>query len=164
MAPDVIVQRCKIWRPRWPCYGLTETLGKQPLSRNVWWIRVNTRLNGILRSGKRLRYSSTAAREFTLQKPYKKNATRSVYDCTVEDVVPVDHDTDKSLPHVTFATPAYVKHHRCEKPFYVSTDVDFCQSSQECPLVCLSFLPPAFQSSQKHLENNHCPAMSGEFE
>ena len=30
----------------------TETLGKQPLSRSVWWIRVNTRLDGIIRWGK----------------------------------------------------------------------------------------------------------------
>ena len=47
-----------------------ETLGKQPLSRNIWWIRVNTRLSGILRPGKRLGYSTTAARELPLQKPY----------------------------------------------------------------------------------------------
>ena len=40
----------------------TETLGRKPVSRNVWWIRVNTLQDGILRSGKRLWYSSTAAR------------------------------------------------------------------------------------------------------
>ena len=51
---------------------LTETLGKQPLPRNVWWIRVNTCLDGILQSGKRLWYSTTAARELPLQKPYTK--------------------------------------------------------------------------------------------
>jgi hypothetical protein len=52
---------------------LTETLGKQTFSSNDWWIRVNTRLDGNLRrSGKRLRYSSTAARELPLQKPYTK--------------------------------------------------------------------------------------------
>ena len=71
----------------------------------------------------------------------------------------VDHYTDNSLPRVTLATQAYVKHHRCEKPFYVSTGVDFSQPSQECSLVCLSFLPRAFQSSQKRLENNHCSAV-----
>jgi len=39
----------------------TETLGRQPVSRNVWLIRVKTPLDGILRLGKRLWYSSSAA-------------------------------------------------------------------------------------------------------
>ena len=54
----------------------TETLGKEPLSRSVWCIRVTTRLDGILRWGKRLRYS-TEARELPLQKPYT-NACRNI--------------------------------------------------------------------------------------
>ena len=41
---------------------LTETLGKQPLSRNVWWIRVNTRLDRILRSGKVLIFYNSSSR------------------------------------------------------------------------------------------------------
>jgi len=48
----------------------TETLGREPVSRNVWWIRVNTLQDGILRSGKRLWYSSTAARALPSQNPY----------------------------------------------------------------------------------------------
>ena len=53
----------------------TLTLGRQPVSRNVWWIRVNTRLDGILRSEKRLRYSSTAASALPLQNPYTMHVT-----------------------------------------------------------------------------------------
>ena len=49
-----------------------ETLGWEPVSRNVWWIRVNTLRDGILRSGKRLWYSSTAARALPSQNPYAK--------------------------------------------------------------------------------------------
>jgi hypothetical protein len=37
--------------------------------------------------------------------------------------VPFDHDTDISVPHVTFATPAYVID-KCERPFYEWTNVD----------------------------------------
>ena len=48
------------------------TLGRQPVLRNVWLVWVNTRLDGILRSGKRLRYSSTAASALPLQNPYTK--------------------------------------------------------------------------------------------
>jgi hypothetical protein len=56
-----------------PCLSeLTETLRKRPLSLNVWWIRLNTRLDGILRSGKGVRYSSTEASELPLQKPCTK--------------------------------------------------------------------------------------------
>jgi hypothetical protein len=63
---------------------LTETLGKQPFSRDDWWIRVNTRLDGNLhRSGKRLRHSSTSARELPLQKPYTKCMSQySTWDYT----------------------------------------------------------------------------------
>ena len=50
----------------------TATLERQPVSRNVWLIRVKTPLDGILRSGKRLWYSSTAARALSLQNPYMK--------------------------------------------------------------------------------------------
>jgi len=50
----------------------TATLGRQPVSCNVWLIRVKTPLDGILRSGKRLWYSSTAARALLLQNPYTK--------------------------------------------------------------------------------------------
>ena len=53
---------------------------------------------------------------------------------TVPDVVLFDHDTDKSLPHVTFATPAYVIR-GCERPFYEWTGMDFSEPSQECSLV-----------------------------
>ena len=49
-----------------------ETLGREPVSRNVWWIRVNTLRDGILRSGKLLWYSSTAARALPSQNPYTK--------------------------------------------------------------------------------------------
>ena len=50
----------------------TATLGRQPLSRNVWLMRVKTPLDGILRSGKRIWYSSTAACALPLQNPYTK--------------------------------------------------------------------------------------------
>ena len=50
----------------------TATLGRQPVSRNVWLIRVKTPLDGILRSGKHLFYSSTAACALPLQNPYTK--------------------------------------------------------------------------------------------
>ena len=40
-----------------------------------------------------------------------------------------------NLPHVKFATPAYVIG-RGERPFYEWTDMDFSEPSQECPLVC----------------------------
>jgi len=50
----------------------TATLGRQPVSRNVWLIRVKTPLDGILQLGKRLWYSSTAARALPLQNPYTK--------------------------------------------------------------------------------------------
>jgi len=49
-----------------------ETLGREQVSRNVWWIRVNTLRDGILQSGKRLWYSWTAARALPLQNPYTK--------------------------------------------------------------------------------------------
>jgi len=39
------------------------------------------------------------------------------------------------LPHVKFATPAYVIR-RGERSFYDWTDVNFSQPSQECSLVC----------------------------
>ena len=45
----------------------TATLGRQQVSRIVWWIRENTPLDGILRSGKRLWCSSTAACAFPSQ-------------------------------------------------------------------------------------------------
>ena len=48
------------------------TLGRQAVSRNVWLVRVKTPLDGILRSGKRLWYFSTAARALPLQNPYAK--------------------------------------------------------------------------------------------
>jgi hypothetical protein len=52
---------------------ITEKLEKQQISRNDWWIRVNTRMDGnFRRSGKLLRYSSTADRELPLQKPCTK--------------------------------------------------------------------------------------------
>jgi len=50
----------------------TATLGRQTVSRNVWLIRVKTPLDGIIRSGKRLWHSSTAARALPLQNPYTK--------------------------------------------------------------------------------------------
>jgi hypothetical protein len=50
----------------------TETLGRQPVSRIVWWTRENTPFDGIRRSGRRLRYSSTTARAFPSQNPYTK--------------------------------------------------------------------------------------------
>jgi len=49
-----------------------ETLGREPVSRTVCWIRVNTLRDGILRSGKRLWYSWTAARALPSQNPYTK--------------------------------------------------------------------------------------------
>jgi hypothetical protein len=87
MTPNISGCACIQWHKsiRWawspgyrlivPTYSLSErtaTLRRQPVSRNVWWIRVNTRLDGILRSGKRLRYSSTAAGALPLQIPYTK--------------------------------------------------------------------------------------------
>jgi len=45
----------------------TATLGRQPVSRNVWLIRVKTPLDGILWSAKLLWYSSTAACALLLQ-------------------------------------------------------------------------------------------------
>jgi len=50
----------------------TATCGRQPLSRNVWWTRVNTPLDRILLSGWCLRYSSTAAFALPSQNPYTK--------------------------------------------------------------------------------------------
>jgi len=50
----------------------TATLGRQPVSCNVWLIQVKTPLDGILQSGKRLWYSSTAACALLLQNPYTK--------------------------------------------------------------------------------------------
>jgi len=49
--------------------------------------------------------------------------------------VPPDHGKDTNLPHVKFAIPAYVICRR-ERPFYVWTDADFCEPSEECSLVC----------------------------
>ncbi|PNF18083.1 hypothetical protein B7P43_G03317 [Cryptotermes secundus] len=43
------------------------------------------------------------------------------------------------------------------------TDADFTEQYQECALVCLSFVHPAFQSAQKHLQENQYHTMSGEF-
>ena len=76
----------------------------------------------------------------------------------VQDVVPFDHDTDKSFPHVMFATPAYGMR-GCERPFYESTGVDFSEPCQECSPVYQSFLSPPFLSAQQHLEDNQCHAM-----
>ena len=45
----------------------TQTLGRQPVSHIVWWSDENTPLEGILLSGKHLRYSSTAACTLPLQ-------------------------------------------------------------------------------------------------
>ena len=53
----------------------------------------------------------------------------------VPDVVPFDHGKDTNLPHVKFATPAYVIC-RCERTFYEWTDADFSEPSEECSLVC----------------------------
>ena len=53
----------------------------------------------------------------------------------VPDVVPFDHGKDTNLPHVKFATPAYVIR-QCERPFYGWRDVDFSEPSEECSLVC----------------------------
>jgi len=53
----------------------------------------------------------------------------------VPDVVPFVHDTDISLPHVTFATPVHVIR-PCERPLYGWTNVDFSEPSEECSLVC----------------------------
>ena len=49
-----------------------ETLGRELVSRNVWWIRVNTLRDGILRSGKRLWCSSRAAHALQSQKTIHK--------------------------------------------------------------------------------------------
>ena len=56
------------------------------------------------------------------------------HDRLVPDVVPFDHDMNKSLPHVTFAIPAYVIR-GFERPFYEWTGVDFSEPSEECSLV-----------------------------
>ena len=53
----------------------------------------------------------------------------------VPDVVPFDRGKDTNLPHVKFATPAYVIR-RCEKPFYEWTEADFSEPSEECSVVC----------------------------
>jgi len=50
----------------------TATLGRHPVSRNVWLIRVKTPLDGILRLGKHLWCSATAACALPLQNPYTK--------------------------------------------------------------------------------------------
>jgi len=57
------------------------------------------------------------------------------YGRLVPDVVPFDHGKDTYLPHVKFATPAYVIR-RCKRPFYEWTDADFSEPSEECSLVC----------------------------
>ena len=51
------------------------------------------------------------------------------------DVVPFGHGKDTNLPHVKFATPAYVIRW-CERPFYEWTDADFSEPSEERSLVC----------------------------
>jgi len=51
----------------------TATLGRQPVSRNVWLIRVKTLLDGILQSVKQLWYSATAAFALPLKNPYTKS-------------------------------------------------------------------------------------------
>ena len=71
----------------------------------------------------------------------------------VPDVVPFDRGKDINLPHVKFATPAYVIR-RCERPFYKWTDMGFSEPSHECSLICQSFVPPPFQTAQQHLEGN----------
>jgi len=81
----------------------------------------------------------------------------------VPDVVLCDHDEDVNLPHVEFATPAYVTR-RCERQFYEWTVVDFSEPSQECSLVCKSMVPPPFQTAQQHSEDNQSHALSGEYE
>ena len=53
----------------------------------------------------------------------------------VPEVVTFDHGKDINLPHVKFATPAYVIR-RNEGPFYEWTGVDLTEPSQECSLVC----------------------------
>jgi len=55
-----------------PLSDRTATLGRQPVSCNVWLIRVKTPLDGILQSGKRIWYSTAAARALPLQNPYTK--------------------------------------------------------------------------------------------
>jgi len=55
----------------------------------------------------------------------------------VPDVVPFDHGKDSNLPHVKFATPAYVIR-RCERPIYGWTNAVFFEPSEECSLVCWS--------------------------
>ena len=81
----------------------------------------------------------------------------------VPDVVPCDHDKDVNLPHVEFATPAYVTR-RCERQFYEWTVVDFSESSQECSLVCYQWYHLPFRFAQQHLEDNQSHALSGEYE
>jgi len=49
-----------------------ETHGREPVSRHVWFIRVNKIRDGMLRPGKGLWYSSTAARALPSQIPYTK--------------------------------------------------------------------------------------------
>ena len=80
----------------------------------------------------------------------------------VPDVVPFDHGKDTNLLRIKFTTPAYVIR-QCERQFYEWTDVDFSEPSQECSLVCLSFVPPPLQTTQKHSEENQYHVMSGEF-
>jgi len=50
----------------------TATLGRQRVSSNVWLIPVKTPIDRILQSGKRVCYSSTAARALPLQNSYTK--------------------------------------------------------------------------------------------
>ena len=49
--------------------------------------------------------------------------------------VPFYHGKDTNLPRVEFTTPAYMIR-RCERPFYMWTDADFSEPSEECSLVC----------------------------
>ena len=53
----------------------------------------------------------------------------------VPDVVPFDRGKDTNLPCVEFATLACVIR-RCERAFYVWTDADYSEPSEECSLVC----------------------------
>jgi len=55
----------------------------------------------------------------------------------VPDVVPFNHGKTKNLPHVKFATPAYLIR-RCERPIYGWTNAVFSEPSEECSLVCWS--------------------------
>ena len=49
----------------------------------------------------------------------------------VPDVVPFDHGMDINLPHVKFATPAYMIH-RCERPFYEWTSLNHLKNVLSC--------------------------------